>query len=455
MLSFDAGPSSTVDDAIAWFDYAATEKPWMLWVAFNAPHTPLGEPPAKLLSSETVAALDDAEPHTYFSAMIEAMDSEIGRLLGAIGQEELKNTYIIFLGDNGTSANVVTAPFERGRAKGTLYQGGVNVPLMIMGPGVAGGTTSAALANSVDLYATILDLAGTADDPKLDAETLDSTSLAPVLADHTASVRDFAYADVYGPQQNQIVNKRAIRNERYKLMLDLQNDTEELYDLSVDPYEHRDLLDVRCELDRLELEAKAGDFPGIDEVLTKEATRDDVEAHPAPDRPGAGELVVDAQAKVHHEFDVVVVDERGPAVEFCVREASAKLDAGSHPAELVVVAGGEVEGVARVHGRRDDDEIVVQTELHQRPHGDLVGDLPGERNAQQEGVWVGGKAKAGFDRKRCSRALVTRPHRARYGEQQKGNRVTHGFSPDGITLFPSTGSARELRSLWPPLRAIF
>ena len=234
--------SATVDDAIAWFDYAATEKPWLLWVAFNAPHTPLGEPPAELLSPETVAALEDAEPHTYFSAMIEAMDSEIGRLLGAIGQEELKNTYIIFLGDNGTSENVVTPPFERGRAKGSVYQGGVNVPLMIMGPGIAGGTTSASLANSVDLFATILDLAGTADDPKLAAVTRDSTSLKPVLANHKATVRDFAYADVYGPQQNQIVNMRAIRNERYKLLLDLQNDTEELYDLSVDPYEHSDLL---------------------------------------------------------------------------------------------------------------------------------------------------------------------------------------------------------------------
>ena len=63
-----------------------------------------------------------------------------------------------------------------------------------------------------------------------------------MLRDHTASVRDFAYADVYGPQQGQIVNKRAIRNDRYKLLLDLQNDTEEFFDLSVDPYEHHDLL---------------------------------------------------------------------------------------------------------------------------------------------------------------------------------------------------------------------
>jgi len=234
--------SVTIDDAIEWFDDADTDKPWLLWVGFNAPHTPLGEPPAELLSAETVAALADAEPHTYFSAMIEAMDTEIGRLLQTIGPEELENTYVIFLGDNGTSAQVVTPPFTRDRAKGTVYQGGVNVPLMIAGPGVSGGTASKSLANSVDLFATILDLAGTGHDPKLGEITRDAVSLAPVLSDPAISVRDFAYADVYGPQQNQIVNKRAIRNDRYKLMLDLQNDTEELYDLSADPYEHRNLL---------------------------------------------------------------------------------------------------------------------------------------------------------------------------------------------------------------------
>jgi len=234
--------SATVDDAIAWFDYAATDKPWLLWIGFNAPHAPLGPPPAELLSAETAAALGDADSHTYFSAMIEAMDTEIARLLSAIGPEALDNTYIIFLGDNGTASNVVTPPYDASRAKGTVYQGGINVPLLISGPGITGSTASAALANSVDLFATILDLADTADDPRLDAVIHDAISLVPVLADPTVHVREFAYADVYGQQQNQMVNRRAIRNDRYKLVMDLQNDSEELYDLSIDPYEHRDLL---------------------------------------------------------------------------------------------------------------------------------------------------------------------------------------------------------------------
>ena len=81
----------------------------------------------------------------YFYAMIEAMDTLIGRLLASLDSETRENTYVIFLGDNGTSSNVISAPFRAGRAKGTIYEGGVNVPLIITGPGVHGGGVSEAL----------------------------------------------------------------------------------------------------------------------------------------------------------------------------------------------------------------------------------------------------------------------------------------------------------------------
>jgi arylsulfatase A-like enzyme len=238
--------SSLVDDAISWIDDNDDEQPWLMWVAFNAPHTPFEAPPANLLSAETAAALaeagSDAEAHLIYSSMIEAMDTEIGRLLSAIDEEELANTYVIFLGDNGTPTEVSLAPFARERSKGTVYQGGVNVPFMVNGPDVDGGTVSKSLANSVDFYATILELAGALDNPALDDVFLDSVSLAPIFVDHSANVREFAYADAFGPTRSGIVNRRAIRNQQYKIVMDLQNNTEEFYDLASDPYEHEDLL---------------------------------------------------------------------------------------------------------------------------------------------------------------------------------------------------------------------
>ena len=243
----DYATSAAVDDAITWLGNDESEKPWLMWVAFNAPHTPFEAPPANLVSAETAAALADPDggddAHLIYSSMIEAMDTEIGRLLDSIDEQELANTYVIFLGDNGTPTEVTLPPFDPARSKGSVYEGGVNVPFMVNGPGVDKGTVSKSLANSVDLYATILDLAGTSENPALDSVFLDSVSLSPVLKDHTKTVREFAYADVFGPQiRVGIANSRAIRNQQYKLVLDLQNDTEELYDLESDPYENNDLL---------------------------------------------------------------------------------------------------------------------------------------------------------------------------------------------------------------------
>lgn len=239
--------TETVNDALNWMQQKDSERPWLLWVAFNAPHSPYGPPPTELLSEETASKIADLDArnggHSIYAAMIEAMDTEIGRLLGAMDPDELANTYVIFIGDNGTPGRMATPPFPSDRVKGTVYQGGVNMPFVVAGPGLDNGTVSKALANSVDLYSTILDLAGVADDPRLDEEILDAVSLAPVLRDHSAQARPYAYADVFGPQQNQIVNRRAIRDDRFKLVLDLQNDTQEFYDLSVDPFETQNLLE--------------------------------------------------------------------------------------------------------------------------------------------------------------------------------------------------------------------
>ena len=98
--------SNVVDDAAAWLNGRDGETPWFLWVAFNAPHTPFHLPPLELLHSDA-AQLDpyvdpDTNPHAYYKAMIEALDTEIGRLLSALEPGQRDYTYVIFMGDNGT-----------------------------------------------------------------------------------------------------------------------------------------------------------------------------------------------------------------------------------------------------------------------------------------------------------------------------------------------------------------
>ena len=225
-------PTDKVDEAIAWIGTQG-DRPWFMWMGFNLPHTPLHTPP------------DDARhgnSNSQYGAMIEAMDTQIGRLLASIAPDVLENTYVLFLGDNGTQSGNVTAPFQDGRAKGTVYQGGVNVPFIVTGPGVQRGAVSEALVNSTDLFVTIMELAGI--DP---AETIpasvthDSVSFLETLSDPTASPRDWVYADeFFGGYEGVETADYAIRDERYKLMR--FEGVEEFYDLRADPYEHHDLL---------------------------------------------------------------------------------------------------------------------------------------------------------------------------------------------------------------------
>lgn len=240
-------PADKTDDAIAWIDEQGDE-PWFMWYAFNLPHTPIHLPPEENwqadhsdLDPATISA-DDGD--AYFDAMMEAMDTQIGRLLASMGDDVRDNTYVIFLGDNGTSGGQVRAPFQNGRAKGTIYEGGVNTPLIITGPGVEAGAVPEALVNSADLFTTIMEMAGIDPSETVPSEvTYDSVSFMSVLANPEApSPRDWIYVDeFFGNFAGVETADYAMRNERYKLLR--FDGKEEFYDLAVDPYEHTDLLD--------------------------------------------------------------------------------------------------------------------------------------------------------------------------------------------------------------------
>ena len=239
-------PADKVDDAIAWLD-AQDENPWFLWFAFNLAHTPLHLPPKEHRQSD-YSDIDPSEMRredyqASFAAMMEAMDTQIDRLLATLDADVRENTYVIFMGDNGTWDPVVSAPFQHGRAKGTVYEGGVNVPLIITGPGIERGGVSERLVNSTDLFATIMEMAGVDPDEAVPDEVRhDSVSFFAALSNPDApSRRDWIYADEFFGGFNGVETADyAMRGTRYKLLrFDGQ---EEFYDLHADPYEHADLL---------------------------------------------------------------------------------------------------------------------------------------------------------------------------------------------------------------------
>ncbi len=215
-------------------------------MAFNAPHTPFHLAPTNLHSQGNLPINQnsiDANPLPYYMSAIEAMDSEIGRLLNSLSTEERNNTVIIFIGDNGSPGQVVQTPYQRQRAKGSLFQGGINVPLFVSGYGVNRvGDRENALVQSSDLFATIAQIAGSST-----SSINNSTSFMDLFTSSTnANQNTFVYAEAI---DNTGAVGYTIRNLKHKL-IKYNNGTERFYDLENDPYEGTNLLNSSLTVDQ-------------------------------------------------------------------------------------------------------------------------------------------------------------------------------------------------------------
>lgn len=229
--------TDTTDEAIAAIH--GMQEPWFLYVSFNAIHAPFHEPEAAVCGRALC-------PHTWCDnlpanptevelakAMTEAMDSAVGRILAELAVVD-PEAYVVFMGDNGTPRSVSEDPFTAAHAKGSLYEGGVNVPLIVRGPGVAAAECDA-LVSGVDLFATFAELA------HVRATADDSVSMVPYFTDPSLALRATVYAETFAPNGGPPAeHRRAVRNARYKLIRQT-GEPDELYDLDVDGFETLDL----------------------------------------------------------------------------------------------------------------------------------------------------------------------------------------------------------------------
>ncbi len=277
-----------VDDSLTWIEAQhATDTPWFLWLAFNAPHTPFHLPPADLHSFDNLSGTTadiEANPNAYYAAMVEAMDTEIGRLLDSMPPAERAQTTVIFIGDNGTARQVIDPNYNRQQAKGSLHSGGIHVPLLISGAAItAPGRREPALVNSVDIYATVLDLAGIEMHSVLPSDTtVDAVSMLPYITNtaHNAP-RTFIWSERFNTDlepRNNVPPGITIRNAQYKLV-QFDDATEFFYDLTTDKYEANNLLEA--ELDAPQTAAYCA---LQSEIITLYASADGATVPTLPDR---------------------------------------------------------------------------------------------------------------------------------------------------------------------------
>jgi arylsulfatase A-like enzyme len=201
-------PTETTDALVSWVKSQPAGQPWMVTASYATIHAPYQQAPQALTPSEpnlsgvlcgTTQENSNgptlADIHQLSDQMVEAMDTEIGRLLVGIGVASSRpdgslqydptasNTMVVIIGDNGTYAQSVKAPFDIRHAKGYVNQTGVWVPLIVAGPLVTSPNRDVQnMVNVADLFQLFGEIAG------LDVRNfvpksriLDSVSMLPYL----------------------------------------------------------------------------------------------------------------------------------------------------------------------------------------------------------------------------------------------------------------------------------
>jgi arylsulfatase A-like enzyme len=222
--------TAQVDEALG--QMAEMQPPWLMMLLLNAPHTPFDLPPDDLYD----VPIEPGYQPDYHAAIVQAMDAEIGRLLQGV---DLDDTLVVFTADNGTTSVAITPPRSPDEGKLTVFEGGINVPLFVAGPGVPHGEESAALVHLVDVFATVADVA----DVPLDALTdesgglwpIDGESLLPLAREPARSGRRVVYTESFRPLGVALpydADVRVVRDARFKLVSNDNSGLVSLYDLA-------------------------------------------------------------------------------------------------------------------------------------------------------------------------------------------------------------------------------
>lgn len=228
----------------------ANEKPFFLHMSYHNPHTPIEGKPELVAYYKKKIKEGMTHQNARYAAMVHTLDEDIGRLLAKVDELGIAdNTMVVFYSDNGGFDQVrddeqVTnnAPLRSG--KGSAYEGGIRVPLIVRWPGVtATNATCDIPVTSMDFYPTILEALQVKAD-----KVLDGVSLTPVLRDPTATLPREDLHWHYPHYYFTTTPVTAIRHGDWKLIEYYEEGRQELYNLKEDLGETKDLSKEKPEI---------------------------------------------------------------------------------------------------------------------------------------------------------------------------------------------------------------
>ncbi len=222
------------------------DRPFFLYLCWHAVHTPIEAKPELVEKYRSRLRPNLRHQNPAYAAMVETLDTNVGRVLDKLEELGLAdNTIVFFTSDNGGFINRyrgqrVTNNFPLRSGKGSLYEGGVRVPLIVRWPGhVPAGSVCRQPVSSCDFYATILELLGLSHQKP--ARTEDGLSFASLLSNPEAPWSRQTLFWHYPHYYATTTPVSAVRQGPWKLLHYYEDDRVELYNLAEDLSETRDL----------------------------------------------------------------------------------------------------------------------------------------------------------------------------------------------------------------------
>jgi arylsulfatase A len=234
------------DEALRVIDRAGTQ-PFFLYLAHHAPHTPIEAKAEDIKHFEGKLRPGLHHRHPTYAAMVKSLDASVGRILARLKERGLEdNTIVIFTSDNGGFVGLdlrngqrlqITSNWPLRSGKGSLYEGGVRVPLLVCWPGkTPAGATCKEPVLLADLFPTLLAAAG------LPARAdIDGIDLSSHLRDPTVKLGREALYFHYPHYYATTTPVGAIRAGDWKLLEFFEDKRVELYNLKEDLGEKTDL----------------------------------------------------------------------------------------------------------------------------------------------------------------------------------------------------------------------
>jgi arylsulfatase A len=217
------------------------DRPFFLYLAHHAVHTPLMGKSNVVEKYRARAQPGAPQRNPLYAALIESVDDSVGRLLGKLDNLRLADkTVVFFTSDNGGLVlNDVTSNLPLRAGKGSAYEGGVRVPLLVRWPGFTqAGSLCTTPVISADVFPTLLGMAGRSP-PR--GHPVDGESLVPLLRQSGGLKRTSIFWHYPHYHPGGATPYSAVRNGDWKLIEFLEDHRTELYNLKEDIAEKTDL----------------------------------------------------------------------------------------------------------------------------------------------------------------------------------------------------------------------